>query len=168
MTDGRLKFKLGEHEYVALPQRIGYLQNRLGPRLAELTELAVDDGKSVVGKQAYELLSALIPKGFMPEHEFMGYATKDAYDAGDYDEELDSSPTVPEVFDAVKAVAKVNGGDAVDFLRQLLGGEMIGKLLALVIARMAETSGGSPNSQQLNGASAQTPSGTPAPTQPSA
>lgn len=167
MTDGRVKFTLGEHEYVALPQRIGYLQNRLGPKLATLGELAVDEGKSLVGVQAYELLSALVPKGFMPEHEFMGYATREAYDAGDYDEELDTSPSIPEVIDAVKAVAKVNGGDAVDFLRQLLGPQMIGKLIALVIANVAKDSGPSLSLQQPNGGSTQTPSGTNAPTLPS-
>lgn len=160
MTDGRVKFSLGEHEYVAVPQRIGYLQNRLGPQLSELASLAVDDGKSMVGVQAYRLLAALCPKqGFMPEHEFMGYATAEAYESGEYDEDLDASPSPPEIFNALKAIATVNGGDAVDFLRQLLGPETIGKLVNLVLATALD-SGSSPSLPQPNGASAQTSSGT--------
>lgn len=170
--DGRKTVTLGDHEYVVVPQRVGYLFNGLGSDLETLFAVAGDEttAASVLGKPAHGLLAKLIP-GFMEEHEFMGFGSAEAYEAGEYVPDADSSPTPAEVFEAVKAVATISlGQDGSAFLKGLVGsvtGELRTRLLALVIANLSESSlKPSPNSPQSNGASDPTSSGTPVPTPP--
>lgn len=140
MTDGRVSVKLGDHDYIVVPQRIGYLTNVLGKDLPALLEATDEDSAAkLIGQQAHGLLSKLIT-GFMPEHEFMGFASESAYAESDYEREADRSPNPPEVFHAIKMVAVVNGGDALDFVKGLLGPDMLQKIVAMGVARMAEGS----------------------------
>jgi hypothetical protein len=170
--DGRKKVSLGDHEYVVVPQRVGYLFNGLGSDIETLFALAGDEtsASSVLGKPAHGLLAKLIP-GFMEEWEFMGFGSAEAYEAGTYVPDSDTSPTPAEVFEAVKAVATISlGQDGSAFVKGLVGsvtGELRTRLLALLIANLSETSlKQQPSSPQRNGASDLTSSGTPAPTDP--
>lgn len=170
--DGRAHVKLGDHEYVVVPQRVGYLFNGLGQDLQTVFDIAADDNKasSVLGKPAHGLLAKLIPS-FMEEWEFMGFGSAEAYAAEEYVADSDQSPTPAEIFNAIKLVATISlGEDGSAFLKGLVGsvtGQLREKLIALVIASLSETSSTrQPSSPPPNGASDPTPSGITAPTTP--
>jgi hypothetical protein len=173
--DGRVHVTLGETQYVVVPQRIGYIMNQLGPDLSAVLEVASEGEESdstgiTLGKQAYGIISKLIPAFDMPEWKFMGFGSEEAYASKTYVADSDVSPDMPQVTNAIKMAAKVNVGEGLDFLRDTVGPEILRKMLALAIARMAEPSENDSDSQpslpQPNGASDPTNSGTTAPTSP--
>jgi hypothetical protein len=134
--------KMGEHEYVVFPQRIGYLMNRLGPRLQEAIEAEIDGvgGIKLVGVKAHDVLKVFIPD-LMPAHEFLGYASEEALAADAYEEDADRSPDAPQIEAAFAAVKDVNGGAVLDHLKALVGAlapEMKERALAFIVAKMAE------------------------------
>lgn len=137
-----LSVTLGEHTYEVFPQRHAYLNHKLGKWFESLQDVSegasnvegLHDFLSLIGDRAYGLLSVMIPD-LMPEHEFCGYATKEAFEAKDYDERYDKSPSYPEVFAAFSTCLTVNKldelrklGKAVDpriiraYLTQAVGG----------------------------------------------
>lgn len=162
---------LGAHEYEVRPQKIGYLLNRLGSRLQEILAAEVDgvDGAALLGAKGYEMLKVFIPD-LMPMHEFLGYASAEMLQSGEYSEATDVSPEPLQIKDAFSAAKAVNGGEVLDHLKALVGQEMLQKLVKLAVAKAAENStisltpAPSPTSQPTSGASDQTNSGTSAPT----
>jgi hypothetical protein len=134
--------KLGEHEYVVFPQKIGYLMNKLGPRLQEAIEAEIDgvDGIKLVGVKAHDVLSVFVPD-LMPAYEFLGYDSEEALRADAYNELADCSPDAPQIEAAFAAVKEVNGGAVLDHLKglvQALAPEMKERALAFIVAKMAE------------------------------
>lgn len=158
---------LGEHTVPVYAQRHAYLQNRLGRFIDHLLDEGLDDAGSildVVQQSAYELLCVLIPnlEKRVPEYEFKGYASREAYEAGDYDEETDRSPTVPEIRGAFAVAARVNAFDALRAVWQLVDPQL---LRGVVTAQLAQAiSPTSPTSPSANGTSASTSSGMTDPT----
>lgn len=151
---------LGQHTYLVLPQKIGYLMNKLGPRLQEAIEAEIDgvDGVKLAGVKAHDVLSVFIPD-LMPVHEFLGFSSEAALQAGEYDENADNSPDAPQVKAAFKAASDVNGGEILGHLKALAGAmapEMKERALAFIVAKMAETKKDSPS-----------PISAPSPTSPS-
>jgi hypothetical protein len=157
---------LGQHTYKVLPQKIGYLINRLGSRLQEALEAEIDgvDGAALVGAKAHDVLSVFIPD-LMPVHEFLGYASEEAMKAGEYSEATDTSPEPLQIKDAFKAASDVNGGEVLGHLKALLGPVLTERAVAAVTeAARSTTSAPSPTSPPTSGASDPTSSGTKAPT----
>lgn len=172
------KIKLGAHDYEVRPQTIGYLMNRLGPKLQEALEAEVDgvDGVQLLGAKAYETLKVFIPE-LMPLHAFLGFPSEEAMTAGAYEEgEADSSPTAPQVKNAFKAAKLVNGGEVLDALKALLGEKLTQRAVAFMVSKLAEseeikkltstslTSAPSPTSPSTSGESDSTSSSTSPPT----
>lgn len=161
---------LGAHEYDVCPQKIGYLINRLGPRLQEALEAQLDgvDGAALVGAKAHDVLQVFIPD-LMPVHEFLGFVSEEALKAGEYSEATDLSPEPLQIKDAFKAASDVNGGEVLGHLKALLGPVLTQKAVAAVTAAVSESarstiSAPSPTSPPTSGDSDPTSSGTTPPT----
>lgn len=170
--------KLGEHDYVVFPQKIGYLMNKLGPRLQEAIEAEIDGvgGANMVGVKAHDVLKVFIPD-LMPVWEFCGFASEEAMLIGQdaYDEDADKSPSAPEVRAAFTASSDVNGGEILSHLKALAGAmapEVKQKLTSFIAAKLAEQgtktsrspiSAPSPTSPSTSGDSGSTSSSTPPP-----
>jgi len=127
---------------------------------------------SEYGHETYRILSILvpaIPHGVQnpsdptryavepfPEWEWEGYGSEDAWKAGEYDEELDQSPTGAEIVDLFEKALMVNGANR------------LGNLLSLVRSGAtlveAQSTGSLPGSPGANGVSVSTSSGTSVPT----
>ena len=159
---------LGEHTIPVYAQRHAYLINRFGRFIRELQDSAGDiDGDELLAYaqgRSYELLCALMPnlEKRLPEYEFRGYASREAMDAGEYDEQADRSPTLPEIRHALTQASTVNGFDVFVHLRSLIDPKLVrGWLSAQVAEAILQTS---PSSPSANGASGSTSSGTTAPT----
>lgn len=175
--------KLGQHEYLVLPQPIGYLMNELGPELQAVLEAEVDgvDGVRVLGSKAYDVLRVFIPD-LMPRHEFLGFPTEEAMRAKEYPgREVDPGPTAPQVKAAFEAVKKANGGEVLDGLKAvlaMLGPELRQRVSAFLVTLITQsekfreiastlpTSAPSPTSPSTSGESASTSSIEPTPIPP--
>lgn len=163
---------LGDHTYLVIPQGIGWLTHKLGPRLQEAVEADIEgiDGLDVLGAKAHSVLSAFIPD-VMPLHEFLGYASSEAMREGTYDPAADRSPNILDVEEAFKAASDVNGGRVLAALKALLGPELSQKAVAAITSTLAEKlpsviSDKSPTSPSTSGGSESTSSSTPDPTPP--
>lgn len=156
---------LGEQKYLVLPQSIGYLQNKLGPRLQEVLEADLDgiDGVEALSAKAHGVLAVFIPN-LMPLHVFLGYDTEADLQADNYEQETDRSPTVEQVKEAFKAASDVNGGEILGHLKALMGPAITQKLVAWITAVVAErfstTSAPLPTSPSTSGGSDSTSSST--------
>ena len=155
------------HVLPCYPQRHAYIENRIGKRFGDLlagaAELDGGDAETVVrsiGTQAYELLCALIPNlaKRVPEHEFRGYGSRDAYEAGEYDERDDRSPTFPQIVAAFETAIKVNRFDLFAALKQFVDPKLLRAELSLWLTERLST--GSQNSPTPSGESRQSDSGT--------
>ncbi len=162
--------ELGQHTYLVLPQKIGYLINKLGSRLQEALEAEIDgvDGAAMIGVKAHDVLKVFIPD-LMPVHEFLGFATEQAMRDSIYDEAADNSPEPLQITAAFKAASDVNGGEVLGHLKALLGPVLTERVVAAVTAQVAEnyrspTSAPSPTSPPPSGESDPTSSGTTPPT----
>jgi hypothetical protein len=138
--------------------------------------LGADDFQKVFSKdyahESYRILSILIPAiphgvpdldtpgkysvDPLPEWEWEGYASEEAWRNGEYDESKDNSPTGAEIVDLFEKALMVNGANR------------LGNLLTLVRSGAtlveAQSTGILSAPPGGNGASASTSSGTPAPT----
>jgi hypothetical protein len=129
---------LGEHTYHVYPQRHAYLANKLGKHAGGLLQLtddmsSVDDFVAAVGDRAWQLLKVFIPQ-LMPEYEFRGYATAEAMEAREYNEEYDRSPSVPEIETAFTTVIQANRLDLAKHLGKVVD---LGMIRSYVNAQMA-------------------------------
>jgi len=157
--------QLGSHTVPCYPQRHAYLTNRVGKFVDRLAGGADDlggisDVVGLLGDSAYDVLCALIPNlsKRMPRYEFAGYGSQDAYDAKDYDPELDKSPTFPEIVEAFETAIAVNRFDVFKALKGLVDPKMLKADVSLWISE--QISGGSPSLPGTSGESQPTSSGT--------
>ena len=158
---------LGGVELAVLPQRHAYLSNRLGPAIQHAVErgegLTSDKLMEFAGDGVYDVLCALIPQlaKRMPRWQFLGYGSQTDLDAGEYVEESDESPTLPEIREAFVVAARVN---CIDELGKLLGKVIDPQLMRAQVNLALANSLASPNSPTLSGGSESTSSGTTSPT----
>ena len=157
---------LGDHTLPVYAQRHAYLANRLGRFIDSLLEgMQEIDAAGLLNtlqEQSYELLCVLIPnlEKRCPEYEFRGFSSREALEAGDYDEHADKSPTLPEIREAFTVAARVNAFDVLAHLKGIIDPSL---LRGVVNAQLAEAISGSPslqNSRSANGTSDSTSSGT--------
>lgn len=159
---------LGKHEEIPVyPQKWAYLLNRTSKTINKIIDssgtldLETSLGGSVggwVGTASYDLLVAVIPTvgKRMPEYEFAGYSSQEAYEKRDYVEEEDNSPTIPEIVNAFSVAVRVNRFDLLSILKNIIDPK---KLRGPITERLAGAiSKGSQSSQQQNGQSPSTPS----------
>ncbi len=156
---GQVTVTLGDTDYPVVPQRVGYLYNKLS--IGDVA--AVQDG-SATGSQMYRFLTVLVPDygKRVREHEFFGFESKDAQAKGEYDEAKDSSPRPDEVIDALEKVVLVSGGERI---KNWLGPEMLRGLIRYAIPELLErNSAPSPSLPPPSGESDPTTSGPTGPT----
>lgn len=137
--------KLGGHEYIVVDQPLAYLEQELGDVFGalsgvdtpgDLADVAHPDrrpGRSGLGEitgPGYDVLKVFIPE-LMPEHEFRGYATEEAFRAGGRRsrEELRNAPTVPQIVGAFETVFKVNRLDVVKHLGKVIDSDLVAAFL---------------------------------------
>lgn len=156
---------LGEHSYPVYPQRIGYLENKLGKTLGKLIEgnIASDSLLSFLLGNAYELLRVFIPR-LMPEHEFRGYRTAEDLAAGNYDADADASPSNPQIVEAFQLVMRVNRFDIFGSLGKLVDADLLRGLLSAQMAARLTGDGSAIESSTTIPATTSTDSGTTSPT----
>jgi hypothetical protein len=165
------KVTLGQHELTTYPQRHAYLANRLGKFFDRFSEIANQDVEAreaffrLIQGHAYDLLCVFIPQlaKRMPRYEFEGFGSQQALDAGDYDEDQDTSPTFPEIVAAFEQALELN---RLDLFKHVLGWVDPKLLRATLNAKVAEqvsrTSQSSPSAS--TGSAPSTSSGTTGPT----
>lgn len=126
--------------------------------------LKAEDFQAILGadysREAYRVLGVLIPAlpDAVPEHEWEGFASREAMDADDYDEAHDTSPTPAEIIAAFEMAVKVNGGGRLGKIVELVqAGQGLAKLNAEAMA--GSTTPGSPGSPGANGESPSTSTG---------
>jgi hypothetical protein len=133
--------KLGDHEYIVVPQRIGYLRSKLGAVLAGVVDadLATSNVIQFLGDKVYSVLAVFIPD-IMPEYEFHGYATREAMEQDKYDEEYDHSPSPTQVKQAISVCTRVNEIDLLGHLGKLIGPDVIqGWFQTVMVSSMQES-----------------------------
>ncbi|MBA2726478.1 MAG: hypothetical protein H0U53_10850 [Actinobacteria bacterium] len=154
--------KVGRHPLPVVPQKHARLRHNLSA--ADFQALM----SSNYGHEAYRVLGILIPQlhQVMPEWEFQGFGSEEAWKSDAYDEALDNGPTTAEIVEAFKQALIVNGA-----------GEL-GKIIDLVKmgqnameAQQTQTTSEqqtptSLDSLGVNGESHLTPTGTSLPTTP--
>lgn len=109
--------KMGRHVLPVVPQKHARLRHQLSA--GDFQALMSKD----YAREAYRVLGILIPElvAQVPEWEFEGYASEEAWKAGDYVEALDNSPTTAEIIDAFEKAFIVSGagrlGKIVDLIQ---------------------------------------------------
>lgn len=145
---------IGDHELLVVPQRHARLRRKLS---AEDLEGIMS---SNYASESYRVLSILIPQlpQKIPLWEWEGYASQEAMDADEYDEESDRSPTTADIINAFETAFMVSGAGR------------LGKIVDLIQTGV-EASGSlqtqTPSSPELpgsNGESASTSTGAKSPT----
>lgn len=163
MTD-QVTVTLGTAEVPCYAQRHAYLSNRLGKLLPSLLErgqaISTDNLLAFAGDSVYDVLCVLIPtlEKRIPRYQFAGFGSQQAYDAGEYDPDLDESPTLPEIREAIKVAIDVNGLDILGKASALIDPALLRAELSVRLAEAMSTE--TPSSPPTNGASASTPSST--------
>jgi hypothetical protein len=117
---------LGDYEYHVVPQRIGYLRSKFGIALQGLDTATLSSSNVVefLGDRVHAVLAVFIPD-LMPKYEFLGYATQEALDQDDYNEEYDHSPSSTQIKEALLAGAEVNEIDLLKHLGKLIGPDLV-------------------------------------------
>ena len=130
--DTREQVWLGPHSYTVVPQPIGYLRSNLKLALGDIEalELLNDNVIDALGSKVYSVLKVFIGEAMMPEHEFFGFASPEAFKEEDYSRSTDSSPTAPEIRRAFAAAARVNELDLLKHLGKVIDPAMIRGYLA--------------------------------------
>ena len=158
------------HVLACHPQRHAYIENRVGKfgdLLVGATDLEGADVASVVsmlGSRAYDLLCALVPNlgKHVPEWEFRGYGSREAYEAGEYVESEDRSPTFPQIVAAFETAIKVNRFDVFKALRHMVDPKLLRAEMSLWLTE--RISNGSQSSPSPSGESPPSGFGTTDPT----
>lgn len=119
----------------------------------------------MLGGHTYEALCIFIPNlpERLPEHEFAGYGSADAFAAKDYDERQDKAPTFPQLIAAFETCFQVNGGKRfLDMLKGVFDPKLLRAEMSLALSEWRESrSIGSPSSLSTSdGSNPQTSSGT--------
>lgn len=168
--------QLGAH---SLPV-YGQPWKRIVKRLARVMDTARDavdpdagfDAEAFVGglgDKLYETLTTFIPNlpEFLPEHEFNGYTSPQAWKEDRYDESNDPSPTFPQFITAFETVVDVNGGKKlIEYLGKVFDPKMLRAEASLFLSEWRErASAGLPNSLGENEASQRSSSIQTAPTE---
>lgn len=163
----QVEVTLGEHAYVIHPQRHAYLRHRLGEQIEALGEVdPVADANLLdqVIEKAYEFLSVFVPD-LMPQWEFEGYGSPSAWEAKEYDEAADHSPSPDQIIAAFEAALRVNRLDLVKHLKAWVGEDYLRAQAQVMIAEMTTRAlDTSPSLPSTNGTSASTSSTTDEPT----
>lgn len=165
MPSGPVTVRLGDSDYIVVAQRHAYLRRRLGAVIDSLTGAEVEGSgglMELVGSRMYEVLAAFIPS-LMPRWKYEGFAGPEAYEADEYDESKDTSPTFEEQFHAISVAMEVNGLNRLKALGNVVSPELIRALIAEQIANMAATRSSS-SSPSANGAPPLTTSSPSSPT----
>jgi hypothetical protein len=124
----------------------------------------------------YDVLKVFIPD-LMPRYEFEGYGSEGHLDADEYVEEMDRSPSVPQITNAFRVAVQVNDLSWVKRLTGFFDSKMLKAEANLALARMfreardamegmdlSASGTSSPSLPAGNGTSASTSSGTTDPT----
>lgn len=162
------------HSLPCYPQPHRRIVKRLGGVLDALRDSADDGGFDAerfvggLGGRLYETLTTFVPKlpEFLPEHEFNGYASPVAWKEDRYDEDNDTSPSLPQFIDAFDTIIEVNGGKRfLALLGQVFDPGMLRAEMSLALSEWREgLSTGSPSSLGTSGESPPSGSTTTAPT----
>lgn len=162
--------QLGEVEFRAIGQPHAYLLHHLAEVISAIvaqgSEVTGDELVRFLGDGAYDALDVFLggelSKKF-PAYEFHGYPSKEAWLAGEYDEQAAlRSPTLPQIVGAFETCIELNGGS---FLKKLVGLVDPKVMRALITERVAESlSATSLSSPPTSGTSAPTSSGERPPT----
>jgi hypothetical protein len=159
---------LGDKEYRCVPQRKAYLQKKLS-KVFSMEGLNLDEDASfesfmkLVDEHAYKVLRVFIPD-LMPEYEFAGYASAQAMEQDDYDEDRDKSPTVPQVRNAVGVLVELNGLDLAKYLKNFVSPDFLRAFMTSQIANLM--TGDSATSSAPSTDTPSTKTGTTEPTAP--
>lgn len=129
---GQTEVQIGNVLVPIYPQRQGYLANRLGSTISGFVEsgqdISTENFVLWIGDRAYDVLDTLTGGRLskrISRHEYAGFATKEAMDAGDYDEQADVSPDFPQTVAAFEAVWRVNRFDVLGKLSALVDPTML-------------------------------------------
>lgn len=152
--------KVGRHVLPVVPQKHARLRHKL----------SAADFQGIMsmnyGHETYRVLGVLIPAlhEHVPEWEWEGYSSEEAWKAGEYSEEGDNSPLTSEIVDAFEKALMVSGagrlGKIIDLIQT--GQKAIAQQQAETTSeQLTPTSLGSLGS---NGESPSATTGTPAPT----
>ncbi len=162
---------LGAHEDIPVyGQRHAYLTNKLAGFFSKLTSLdaavdSPDDLVAMLGEQAYDLLAIVIPSYAKrcPKYEFAGYGSLAQYEARDYDEREDKSPTFTEIRHAFTVAAEANCFDVLKTLAKVVDPKLLkGWINTQIAVAISNASVNSP--APTGGSETSTDSGTTAPT----
>lgn len=148
-------------------KRLAKLRDAFTGALDDTGEFDPQKFFSGLGTHVYYLFCTFIPNlpERMPEWEFWGYSSRDAYESGDFDPERDGkeAATFTQWLDAFDVIVEVHGGKR---FMDMLGGVFDPKLLraemSLALSEWRESIG-SPSSPGRNGTSPPLNSGTTAP-----
>lgn len=175
---------LGQHTLPIYPQTPNRIIRRLGKVVDKVRHAVTPDGVDpatlvgALGDDIYFVFETFIPNlsDRYPKHEFLGYASRDALDAEDYNEDADIvtgeqkslAPTFPQYLDAFNVIVEVNGGKRfLDGLGKVLDLEAMKAQFTLgAMDLMDQVSTGSPSLPGTNGTSQPTTSGPSDPTSP--
>lgn len=164
------KVLLGQAEFEVIDQPHAYLLHELSEVLGRVLEaggsLDGDDLIRSLGDGVYDVLAVFLPdlSKRIPKHEFAGYASVSAQEAGEYDAEFARrTPTIPQIAGALDAAVEVNGRE---YFAKLFGFVDPKLVRAVVTERMAGSlSMRSASSPRTSGESAPMSSGDAAPPQ---
>lgn len=160
-TGAHVTVTLGEHSYPVYAQRHAYLGNRLGKAVSKLQDMegmdtnSLESAVSSLGDQAYDFLQVFIPK-LMPKYEWAGYPTQEAYDARDYNEEYDRSPTIPEITFAFESALKANRLDSLKSLGKLVNLDLVRAYISAGMVNLIERQRSSSEGDTLDSTSSGT------------
>ncbi len=107
---------IGKHTVPVVPQKHAKLRH----------QLSADDFSNLLSKDyarhAYRLLGILVPAlpEVMPEWEFEGYASEEAWKNEEYVMDADEGPTTAQVIDAFEKALMVSGADRVGKLVEVI------------------------------------------------
>lgn len=114
--------QLGDHKYEVMDQGWPYLSHEIPEVLSAIATGEIDTSNvlAFAGGKMYDLLRVFIPD-LMPEHEWRGFASQAAMQAGLYDRELARrAPKPSEIRFALQVCMKVSGLDGMKMLGNLL------------------------------------------------
>lgn len=143
MIEATEHVKLGHGHYSVVPQPLPLLKHELGPLLGKLADSDLEAGNigDALTGGFHSLLRVFIPD-LMPLHEWEGYATRESFDAEEFDAATARrlAPTTIEVKFAVKVCAKVNGIDLWNSLGSVLDPTVLSRwaddLRGIIVSQM--------------------------------